>query len=135
ATSWAAISVPLAYVARRLLPGMVGFAIICADLYLGNREMFAATALGLAFTVLSVRPAMRASSQASWILFVTGMGFLLFVWKFLYVDVTTGRYQAAIEKLTSADFYVRTFGFAEPSIQQAILNEVLRENFEIPISH
>ncbi|HVG01687.1 MAG TPA: hypothetical protein VM842_02305, partial [Nitrospira sp.] len=132
----APLGAALAFASRRWLLLTVCMALLVFDMYIGFRVSFGIALISIFTLHLSHFGRQRLAVQ-NWRMGCLGMAFvfLLFVYKQIYVAVKLGLWDVILERLTDTDLYASAILLSEPFNTQAILNEVIAQDFRVGMGH
>ncbi|WP_139223984.1 hypothetical protein [Lentibacillus halodurans] len=110
---------------------LIGF-----DVFIGQRESLATVMISIITITLFSKGKVRLLLK-HWKVSLIGLfcGTFVFVYKYLYKAIKRFDLEYVMDSLTSWDFYVRTISESEPFTTQHILNEVVRQDFTVEMSH
>ena len=126
----------LAFASRRWLLLTVCMALLMFDMYIGFRVSFG-IALIATFTLHLSRYGRQRLAVQNWRIGCLGIVFvlILFVYKQVYVAVKLGLWDVILDRLTDTDLYASAILMSEPFNTQAILNEVIAQDFHVGMEH
>ena len=126
----------LAFASRRWLLLTVCMALLMFDMYIGFRVSFGITLIAV-FTLHFSRYGPQRLAAHNWQIGCLGLVFvfLLFVYKQIYVIVKLGLWDLILDRLTDTELYASAILLSEPFNTQAILNEVIAQDFRVGMEH
>lgn len=126
------LGVILAFLQRRWWIFGLCFALLLFDFYVGFRSNLALTCMALFVLILHRKGPQRFlwQNKLLGLLGVAAAG-LFFLFKFLYIPIKKGNFELVLERATSPTYFLGTVARSEPFGTQAILNEALRERFQM----
>lgn len=126
----------LAFASRRWLLLTVCMALLLFDMYIGFRVSFGIALIAI-FTLHLSRYGPQRLAVQNWRIGCLGMAFvfLLFVYKQIYVAVKLGLWDVILDRLTDTELYASAILMSEPFNTQAILNEVIAQDFRVGMEH
>lgn len=126
----------LAFASRRWLLLTVCMALLLFDMYIGFRVSFGIALISIFTLHLSHYGPQRFAVQ-NWRLGCLGVAsvVLLFVYKQIYVAVKLGLWDVILDRLTDTELYATAILMSEPFNTQAILNEVIAQDFHVSMEH
>jgi len=135
-TMSASLGVVWAVIKRDFVLGTVCLIILLFDVYIGFRSSFAITIITIFVLFLSAKGRQRLGIN-SWRVGILGtiVASSLFIYKFLVIAVKGGFWGIVIDRLGDPNFYAYVFIHSEPFTIQAILNEVLQQDFHVGMDH
>ena len=126
----------LAFASRRWLLLTVCMTLLLFDMYIGFRVSFGIALIAIFTLQLSHDGRQRLALQ-NWRVGSLAIAcvFLLFVYKQLYISVKLGLWDVILDRLTDVDLYASAILLSEPFNTQAILNEVIAQDFRVGMEH
>jgi hypothetical protein len=121
---------------RRLLLALVCAGLIGVEMYVGFRVSLATALIGLIYISLNRLGEVRAliAKFHVFALGALGMGALL-VYKYLYIAIKFGDFDYVWANLANPELYHAALFRSEPFLTQAILNQVLIEEYRVGWAH
>jgi hypothetical protein len=106
------------------------------DVYTGFRSTLAMSLIAI-FTIWLSSKGSQRLTISSWKAGVIGLfcALFLFVYKFMYRLVKKGEWLLALSQLLNSDFYLQSIAKSEPFTTQAILNEIIRADLKVGLTH
>jgi len=128
----ASIGALLSFVHAKWKLFLICFALLLFDLYIGFRYTIAITTISIFVLWLSEKGNQRLVFD-NWKICITGLicSMFFFVYKFIYTAIKLGDWSFVFHSLKNPQFYVTTITHSEPFTTQLILNEVLKEDFNV----
>jgi hypothetical protein len=132
----AAIGAVTAYAEGRPLVFGACLALLAADVFVGFRSTAAITVIAVFTLWLSDRGSSRLLLKN---IHVLALGALIaggfFVYKWLYIAIKVGNWDLVRSRLADVQFYQAVLATAEPFVTQAVLNEVVKNGWEMDPGH
>jgi hypothetical protein len=131
-----ALGAALAFVQRRRLLFTICIVLLAADLFTGHRKTLAIVTIAIFTLVLATRGRQRVL-VTSWKYGIPASfaAFFVFAYKGLYTPIKAGDVGEILARVSDPMFYVFIFASSEPFTIQANLNEIIRTNFTVRLSH
>ncbi|HUE84642.1 MAG TPA: hypothetical protein VMO26_01050 [Vicinamibacterales bacterium] len=131
-----ALGAILAFVQRRRLLLTICLLLLAGDLYIGYRKTLAMVTIAI-FTVVLTRMGPQRVAIRSWKYGIPASlaAFFVFAYKKLYILIKAGDFSGVVGRVTDPIYYVFVFVDSEPFTIQANLNEVIRTNLVVGLSH
>lgn len=132
----APLAAVLSFASKKWLLLGLSMGLLLFDMYIGFRISFAMALIAIFTLHLSRRGPQRVALQ-NWkigcaaILCVS----VLFVYKQLYIAVKLGLWDVILERIQDSELYVSAVMMSEPFNTQAILNEVVAQDFRVGMRH
>ena len=132
----APVAAVLAFTSKRWSLFLISMILLLFDVYIGFRTSFA-IALIACFTLYLSRCGAQRVAVQNWRLGIIGLLCVcfLFVYKQLYMAVKLGLWDMIIDRLYDAELYTSALLMSEPFNTQAILNEVVAQDFRVGMGH
>lgn len=132
----APIGAVLAFVSKRWSLFLISMILLLFDVYIGFRTSFAIALIAI-FTLYLSRCGPQRVVLQNWRLGIIGLLCVcfLFVYKQLYIAVKLGWWDMIIDRLYDAELYTSALLMSEPFNTQAILNEVVVQDFRVGLGH
>lgn len=124
------VTLPLFFIQRKYFMSIPPALCLAFLIFIGFRAEFAIAALCIMVTI-AYRNGIRSLMRYRNILPAVAAVLFLFGYKFLYIDIKSGRLDLAIQTILDSQFFPTIFLKSEPYITQSILNEVIARNFSI----
>lgn len=133
----ASIGGVLAYVTKKRKILILSLVLLLIDVYIGFRSVFAILMLSILTIHFSKKEPIGFYKYINIKMILLIIPFLLFVfvYKYLYIAIKLGEWQVVLEKITDINTYFLAITNSEPFTTQAILNEVIGNNFQTDLSH
>ncbi len=132
----APLGATLAFAGRRWLLLTACMALLLFDMYIGFRVSFGIALIAI-FTLHLAHYGPHRFAVQNWRLGCLGVAsvVLLFVYKQIYVAVKLGLWDEVLDRLTDSELYASAILMSEPFNTQAILNEVIAQDFHVGMAH
>lgn len=126
----------LSFVSKRWLLFALSMALLLFDMYIGFRISFAIALIAI-FTLQLARYGPQRVALQNWRIGCIGAVFvsLLFVYKQVYIAVKLGLWDTIADRLQDIEIYASAIMMSEPFNTQAILNEVVAQDFRVGMGH
>ena len=126
----------LSFACRRWLLLALSMIMLLFDMYIGFRVSFAIAMIAIV-TVYLVRDGPQRLAIQNWKIGCMGMAFvsLLLVYKQIFVAMKLGMWDVIVERIQDTDLYTTAIMMSEPFNTQAILNEVVGQDFRVGMGH
>lgn len=126
----------LAFVSRSWLLFVLSTSMLLFDMYIGFRASFAIALIAI-FTLRLSRCGPQRVALQNWRLGCIGVlcVALFFVYKQLYIAVKLGLWDVILDRLQDSELYTSAILMSEPFNTQAILNEVVAQDFRVGMGH
>ncbi len=126
----------LAFASSRWPLLSVCMALLLFDMYIGFRVSFGIALIAM-FTLHLSRYGRQRLAVQNWQIGCLGVTFvlLLFLYKQVYVAVKLGLWDVILDRLTDTELYATAILMSEPFNTQAILNEVIAQDFRVGMEH
>lgn len=126
----------LAFVQRRRLILTICLLLLAGLVFVGSRHTLAIVIIA-SFTLVLTRRGRQRVAIRSWKYAIPASlaAFFLFAYKGLYRMIKAGDFSGVIARVTDPAYYIFMFADSEPFAIQANLNEVIRTNFLVGLSH
>jgi hypothetical protein len=126
----------LAYASKRWVLFLLALGLLLFDMYIGFRIAFAIALIAI-FTVHLSRSGPQRMALQNWRLGCIGLACVafFFVYKQLYIAVKLGLWDVVLDRLQDSELYASALMMSEPFNTQAILNEVVAQDFRVGMGH
>ena len=126
----------LAFASRRWWLLTICMALLVFDMYIGFRVSFGIALIAI-FTLHLSRCGRQRLVMQNWQAGCLGMAFVLFlfVYKQIYITVKLGLWDVILDRLMDTELYASAILMSEPFNTQAILNEVIAQDFRVGMEH
>jgi hypothetical protein len=122
---------------RKKIKSFIFYLIMLAFImYIGDRTIPAIALISI-MTILFNNQGKQRLILSQYKLVITSLVFALFffVYKYLYINIKLRMWSQVISKLLNPKFYFETIIYSEPFSIQTILNEVIKNDFNIGVNH
>jgi hypothetical protein len=132
----APLGMVLSFSCRRWLLCALSLMLLLCDMYIGFRISFAIAIIAIV-TLYLVRDGTQRLAVQNWKVGLMGMALvsLLLVYKQIFVAIKLGMWDVIVERIQDADLYTTAIMMSEPFNTQAILNEVVAQDFRVGMGH
>ncbi|MGH7258673.1 MAG: hypothetical protein ACREIM_09845 [Nitrospiraceae bacterium] len=126
----------LSFACRRWFLCALSMMLLLFDMYIGFRVSFAIAMIAIV-TLYLVRDGTQRLAIKNWKIGCMGMAFvsLLLVYKQIFVAMKLGMWDVIAERIQDTDLYTTAIMMSEPFNTQAILNEVVAQDFRVGMGH
>lgn len=132
----ATIGLALAVTGKRPRLGLISLALLLIEVYVGFRSSLAAAVMATFLLILFRDGEQRLVLNRPGVMLLGLAGsYFLFAYKLIYVAVKAGDWQYLSNALSNPDFYINAVMHSEPFLTQAILNQVMIENYYVGPGH
>lgn len=137
----ASLSMVISFFRRKWIYFAIASLLMIFNVYIGHRSYFAFTVIAIGVIWLFDRgkkPLLTKKFCLKYwwqILLFTGLAYFFFLYKSIYRYVLLGEWTIIGSKLSEPSFYLSAITNSEPFVTQSILNEVLRQNFQLGLDH
>ena len=126
----------LSFINKKYKSLIIYLAMIAFIIYTGDRTIPAISLIAVMTIVFNAQGNQRVLlSQFKMILVSVIFALFFFVYKYLYINIKLKMWNGVFEKLTNPYFYLETIKFSEPFAIQTILNETIKNDFHVGMSH
>lgn len=134
--SAAPLAAVLSFATKRWVLFTGSIAMLLFDLYLGFRTSFAVAIIAI-LTLHLFRFGPQRVVVHNWRVGCTGLAIVvvLFIYKHIFSAIKLGLWDVVVDQLATWDIYYLSIVMSEPFNTQAILNEIVAQDFRVGVGH
>ncbi len=131
----ASVAAVMAFQRRQYAVFAAAFLLLLFDVFVGMRVYFALTMVAVMILALWRGGRRRLLFRKKPLMAAAFFMLFIFFYKQLLIPVKMGAWDLVVENLHNESFYTEVVTLSEPFVTQAILNEVIKADYHVGLSH